>query len=332
VKLRFAGNRVNIVKTATGPENKPFRTDRPWAEIPGRRFPRLLAFEGSHGHNRRMNAPNKGEIYQGNQRRLGDNVFAAVALALAFLTYFIVFLVSGRGGVLESALSSLRNLLPLALLTAAVRPIVTRYVIRLSPVPALAAHASLALLFAVLWYWLLMVLIGLSSGRSATSFNVEPVFPSSAFAWQMLQGVTVYSLIAALTYLRARPELPSLVLAADPAPAEGKEPPLGRYFIRQGEDIHPIDVSRIVSITGADDYAEVATLEGRHLVRMTLAEFEATLPPGSFIRAHRSRIVNVDRILRAEPAGGGRMLLHMENGEMIQASRAGSRLLRDRLI
>jgi DNA-binding LytR/AlgR family response regulator len=65
---------------------------------------------------------------------------------------------------------------------------------------------------------------------------------------------------------------------------------------------------------------------------MTLADFENVLGPKSFIRVHRSWIVNVDRIARAEPAGGGRMLLHMENGEMIQCSRTGSRLLKDRVI
>jgi len=91
-------------------------------------------------------------------------------------------------------------------------------------------------------------------------------------------------------------------------------------------------VAAIVSITGADDYAEVATLHGKHLVRLTLAEFEKALDGARFIRVHRSRIVNVDRVSRAEPAGGGRMLLHMENGEMISTSRAGARLLRDRVL
>jgi DNA-binding LytR/AlgR family response regulator len=65
---------------------------------------------------------------------------------------------------------------------------------------------------------------------------------------------------------------------------------------------------------------------------MTLAEFEKSLDPAQFIRVHRSRIVNVDRIERAEPAGGGRLLLHMQDGEAIPASRTGSRLLRDRVI
>jgi DNA-binding LytR/AlgR family response regulator len=65
---------------------------------------------------------------------------------------------------------------------------------------------------------------------------------------------------------------------------------------------------------------------------MTLTEFEQTLTSKNFIRVHRSHIVNVDRVAHAEPAGGGRLLLHMEDGELIPASRAGSRLLRERVI
>ncbi|HET7316321.1 MAG TPA: LytTR family DNA-binding domain-containing protein, partial [Sphingomicrobium sp.] len=102
--------------------------------------------------------------------------------------------------------------------------------------------------------------------------------------------------------------------------------------IRTGDEMQPIDVGSIISIRGADDYAEVSTLGGTHLVRMTLTEFEQSLDPQRFIRVHRSRIVNVERVVRAEPAGGGRLLLHMQNGEAIPASRAGSRLLRDRVL
>jgi DNA-binding LytR/AlgR family response regulator len=131
--------------------------------------------------------------------------------------------------------------------------------------------------------------------------------------------------------MRAQPSLGGLVVqAAAETGSQDRSP--SRYFIKAGEDIHPIDVSQIVSIAGADDYAEVTMLTGRHLVKMTLTEFERTLDANSFIRVHRSRIVNVHRIARAEPAGGGRLLLHMENGEIVQASRAGSKLLRERMI
>lgn len=265
--------------------------------------------------------------------RRSDGTFYALAAALIFLAYLIVFLLTGHRSLGEAALSSLSNLLPLALLTVAARAIIQRHLIGAPLARQTVAHAILAALFSLLWYWLLMVLIGIRSGGSVTEFVVKAFFDRGAMTWQLLQGATFYALAASITYMRAQPALPSFVVSP-PAQSDvpGKEPAPSRYFIREGEDIRPIDVSRIVSIAGADDYAEVATMSGRHLVRITLAEFEKTLEGDNFIRVHRSRIVNLDRIVRAEPAGGGRMLLHMEDGEIVQASRAGTRLLRDRVI
>lgn len=264
--------------------------------------------------------------------KLGGRAFFGLAALFVFLGYLFALRVSGNGEWGDSVLSSLRNLVPLALLTLAVRSILVGSVMRQLLWVQLACHILLAALFSLLWYWLLMVMIGLTAGESFTEFSVRPFFPGPAYAWQLLQGLTFYSLVAAITYMRAKPDIPSLVMAESASGAKEKEPGLSRYFIRQGEDIHPVDVAQVVSITGADDYAEVVTLSGRHLVRMTLGDFEKALESGTFVRVHRSRIVNVDRIARAEPAGGGRLLLHMENGEMIQASRAGSKLLRDRVI
>ena len=76
----------------------------------------------------------------------------------------------------------------------------------------------------------------------------------------------------------------------------------------------------VVSINGADDYAEVSTTTGKHLVRMTLAGFAKSLDPSKYVRVHRSWIVNTCRVTRAEPAGGGRLLLHMETGQTISTS------------
>jgi DNA-binding LytR/AlgR family response regulator len=107
---------------------------------------------------------------------------------------------------------------------------------------------------------------------------------------------------------------------------------LSRYFVRIGEELRPLDIDTVVSIGGADDYAEVRTLAGKHLVRVTLAEFAKSLDPAKYVRVHRSWIVNTDRIARAEPAGGGRLLLHMETGQIISTSREGAKLLRNRVL
>jgi two-component system, LytTR family, response regulator len=147
--------------------------------------------------------------------------------------------------------------------------------------------------------------------------------------------VTFYCLVVALIHLEAQPRTRDLESAADSKespPLANADPTLSRYFVRKGEEIQPVDVQQIVSISGAGDYAEVCTVAGRHLARMTLAQFETALRNERFIRVHRSKIVNLDRVARAEPAGAGRILLHMENGESVLASRAGSRLFRERVI
>jgi hypothetical protein len=265
------------------------------------------------------------------ERRLGNGTFNSLAALLAFAAYFAVFLFTGKGGVLRAAETSLRNLVPLAILSVAAQALISRFVIGRSMAAQVTCHVLLATAFTLLLYWMLMVLIGLSVGQSFTEFVVKAFFPTGAFAWQLLQGLTLYALVACLTQLR-RPIAPSTPPIPSSVDASSSEPSPSRYFIRRGEDIEPIEIAGIISIKGADDYAEVATLNGSHLVRMTLAEFEKVLDGARFLRTHRSHIVNVDRIERAEPAGGGRMMLYMENGERIPASRAGTRLLRSRVI
>lgn len=271
------------------------------------------------------------EAMQGERRRLSDHAFNGLAAMLAFVAYFSVFLFTGDRGVVGAAQASVTNLLPLVIVSAAAQALISRHLIWRSTALQLAGHFVLATGYTLLLYWLLMVFIGLSAGESFTQFVVSAFFPTGAFAWQLLQGLTLYALVACLTYLRMRPPTGALVVA-ERVDAASNDPSPSRFFIRNGEDIQPMEISQIVSIKGADDYAEVTTLDGGHLVKMTLSEFEKTLEGSNFIRVHRSHIVNADRIERAEPAGGGRMLLHMENGEMIPASRTGTRLVRSRVI
>jgi len=246
-------------------------------------------------------------------------VFAAYALALSI----------GHGSSLVDALpGSAANTIPAVLFgLIAYKIIRSRLVGRRASVQA-AGHILLCAAYSLLSYWLLIVLLGAVSGISVIQFHVEP-FPIRASVWQLLQNATTYGIIAALAWRGTDTSEVTLVLADG---SEEARPGLSRYFIRSGDEIQPIDMNSIVSIAGADDYAEVATSNARHLVRMTLADFEKSLDPARFIRVHRSRIVNVECIARAEPAGGGRLLLHMEDGEAIPASRTGSRLLRDRVI
>ncbi|HZG47768.1 MAG TPA: LytTR family DNA-binding domain-containing protein [Allosphingosinicella sp.] len=266
----------------------------------------------------------------GSRRAFDDRAFLGIAAILAFGTYFVVFRLTGSGTAVDDAFASLRNFIPLALLTLAVRPVLLRHVRHLAPTSQLAAHLALGTAFSALWYWLLMVMIGLWSGGGLTSFEVRPFFDDPAFAWQMLQGAAAYTAITAVTFMRETERE-----AALPSPPSSdttqvsQKPSLQRYLVRRGEDIMPVDVGDIIAIEGADDYAEVVSASGRHLVRATLAALENSLDGSSFVRVHRSRIINLRRLVRAEPAGGGRLLLHMENGHVVHSSRAGARAMRE---
>jgi DNA-binding LytR/AlgR family response regulator len=230
------------------------------------------------------------------------------------------------GTPLRILLNAVANVLPVVVLGFAVRLGLRRFVIARPPVIQVVAHLTLAILFSVLWFWLLMVLLGALSGGNAVEFTVRP-FPGPAAAWQLFQGLAIYVALALTVHAEAIAERAPAAGVAAPEPVD----PASRLFVRVDDEIRPLDTSRIILVRGADDYSEVVTAAGTHLVRLTLAALEKRLGD-RFIRAHRSLIVNADRIDRAEPAGGGRMLLRLENGETVTTSRTGARVLRERII
>ncbi|RAP58650.1 hypothetical protein BTJ49_06075 [Oleiagrimonas sp. MCCC 1A03011] len=257
-----------------------------------------------------------------------------MAITIVFVAYSVTLYVARASGVGEALLGGLANAVPVALFGSLARRVILRRLMHGSGLRQTLGHIGLCVAFSVLALWMLTILLGMMNDLSMVSFRVTP-FPTRASAWQLLENATIYGLIAMLAYLQAwRP----VAAPSSANPASGAEKPTSppeettRHFIRLGEDILPIDLDRIVCITGADDYAEVTTPDQTHLVKMTLAEFSRTLDPGKFLRVHRSAIVNLHRVARAESAGGGRMLVHMTTGQTIKASRAGSKLLRTRIL
>ncbi|MXP28371.1 LytTR family transcriptional regulator [Porphyrobacter algicida] len=259
-------------------------------------------------------------------------------VGLVFVAYSVTIAVALQASISASIAGGVANTVPVVIFGALTRQIIRERLVGLSPTAQIAGHVVLGAAFTLMSYWLLVVLLGLVNGISLTEFAVKP-FATSGTAWQMLETVTTYGIIAALSYIPIQPHHQQTVTPEEevhpeqaPAIIERRDSGTSHYFIRSGDDLRPIDFERIISVAGADDYAEITSQDGIHLVRMTLAELEKTLDPTRFARVHRSSIVNVGHILRAEPAGGGRLLLHMSDGRLIPASRTGTRLLRDRVI
>jgi hypothetical protein len=246
-----------------------------------------------------------------------------VGASLAVGAYVLVFSLTLELGLARTLWTSLINVVTAYLLGLLVRGRLTRAVSRLPTAVQVLTHSALACIYSLLWYVSTISLLGWRDGSLASGASVTP-FRGLAFIWQCLQGLALYALAAALAVVA------EMRLAPRPsAPPSAPEPAASRLLIRDRDEIRAIELDEIILVAAADDYAEIVTSTARHLARKSLSDFEAELP-SSFVRVHRSTLINLDRLVRAEPAGAGRMTLHLSGGQTVVASRAGARLLRER--
>jgi two-component system LytT family response regulator len=104
--------------------------------------------------------------------------------------------------------------------------------------------------------------------------------------------------------------------------------PLRRLFARSGVRIVPIPVESIRRVQAAGDYAEIHSTLGRFLVQVALGDLLSRLDPERFRQVHRSHIVNLDHVRQMRPYDERRLLITVEGGEEILASRKASEELR----
>jgi hypothetical protein len=112
-------------------------------------------------------------------------------------------------------------------------------------------------------------------------------------------------------------------------PVEVKDA-INHVSIKEGNEIHIVPVEDLLYIQAYGDYVMLFTNTGKHLKEQTMKYFELHLP-FSFVRVHRSYIVNANQIIRVELFGKENYNVRLKNGVCIRASSAGYRLLKERL-
>jgi len=105
---------------------------------------------------------------------------------------------------------------------------------------------------------------------------------------------------------------------------------LTRLAVRDYENarIRVLDVSEVDWIGVEEEQVMVHVGDRAYPVRRTLAELEARLDPAHFFRAHRSAIVNLDRVQEVIPWFKGSHKLRLTTGAEVELSRAQARALR----
>lgn len=86
-------------------------------------------------------------------------------------------------------------------------------------------------------------------------------------------------------------------------------------FLRQDE---------IDWVEAAGNYVRLHVGTAAHVLRQSMKNMEARLDPASFVRIHRSAIVNVGRIRELQPWLHGEYVVILEDGTRLSASRVFS--------
>ncbi len=94
-----------------------------------------------------------------------------------------------------------------------------------------------------------------------------------------------------------------------------------RIVVKADGDLHFIDYADVVWVEGQGDYLKIHAGRNSVMIRETMAHMETRLPPGRFVRVHKSAIVNVDHVRKLKPIHYGDHALETNDGSSIRVGR-----------
>jgi DNA-binding LytR/AlgR family response regulator len=93
-------------------------------------------------------------------------------------------------------------------------------------------------------------------------------------------------------------------------------------WLRDGATAIRVAPRDVVWVSSAGNYVEYRLIGGAaHLIRATLAKEEPRLKPFGIVRVHRTRLVNLHRVIGVAPRASGDFELRLDNGETVPCSR-----------
>jgi two-component system LytT family response regulator len=113
--------------------------------------------------------------------------------------------------------------------------------------------------------------------------------------------------------------------------ASGDDPPLDRLVVKSGGSTRFVRVADIDWIEAAGVYANLHIGGKELLYRAALNDLAARLDPLSFVRIHRSAIVNIESILHLHPISHGEFEVVLKDGSRSRISRTYRSQLEKRL-
>ena len=108
-------------------------------------------------------------------------------------------------------------------------------------------------------------------------------------------------------------------------------PRLDRLVVKSGGRVFFLRTDEIDWIEAAGNYVRLHLGEESHLFRETMNRMESRLDGRRFVRIHRSRIVNTERVKELQPWFNGEHVVVLQNGTRLTLSRGYREKLQEQL-
>jgi two-component system LytT family response regulator len=108
----------------------------------------------------------------------------------------------------------------------------------------------------------------------------------------------------------------------NPSPEPQAQKYTNRLVFKSRGRILFLPVGNIQWITAEENYVRVCTGNETHLLRDTMNAMEQRLDPQSFLRVHRSAIVNLNYVKEVRTESRGDFMVHLANGHKLAMSRS----------
>lgn len=95
-----------------------------------------------------------------------------------------------------------------------------------------------------------------------------------------------------------------------------------RMVIKNAGKVFFVKTNEIACIEAAGNYLKIYTHDSHHLVRETMQSLLHKLNPQTFVRIHRSWIVNVERIQSMEAYGNNEYVVYLSNNQIVHSGRS----------
>jgi len=103
-------------------------------------------------------------------------------------------------------------------------------------------------------------------------------------------------------------------------------------FVQKSEKLINLPVEEIMFLEASGDYTILTTKSDQFVSSSGIGKLEEILNPETFIRVHRSTIININFLKEIEKHFNGGMIVKMQSGKSFPVSRTYAKLIRKKVV